>query len=105
MNVFYHVWLVNGGTPTRQKNMKQMSSLGVWSSCVKIPAPMSNHGHGTQEPFQWEIHLKKMFFCCELCEELKSRYIEGVLSLLVKVCGYTSTVPHLGLEYLVLFKK
>lgn len=62
MNVFYHVWLVNGGTPTRQKNMKQMSSLGVWSSCVKIPAPMSNHGHGTQEPFQWEIHLKKMFF-------------------------------------------
>ena len=62
MNVFYHVWLVNGGTPTRQKSMKQMSSLGVWSSCVKIPAPMSNHGHGTQEPFQWEIHLKKTFF-------------------------------------------
>ena len=110
MDVFYHVWLVfKEGLPHLAENMTPKChrwEFGV--PCVKIPAPMSNHGHAAtaRKPFNGRFIWKKRDFLVASCaRELKSRYWRRSFLAPFKVCGYTSTVHHLGLEYLVLFKK
>ena len=99
MNVFYHVWLVNGGTPTWQKTWNKCHRWESGVPCVKIPAPMSNHGHAATARFTLstgDFIFKNVILLVASCARSWSN--QGILRreipCAVKVCG-------IHLQYLI----